>query len=269
MGQKLVSSATYWRRRVTVLAAGVAVLGLPIWAVNEAVGGSHGPSRPYTGHEAGPRARSRAEPGHGQAHARPATDLGSRPQTRPSAGARGVSTSPSPRPGRQTCARSAVLLTLHSAARRYGPGEQVTFVVGAVSTRSRPCRIDLGPRFTSVVVAFGGTPMWDSSSCPRGAGSRAVMLRRGTPVGQPVPTVAAALVQRSQSGPSGARPAVIFRSFRWVSRNAPATCPRGRGGGSRPDLPLQDECQLADTTVLGRLGLAVPHLTGSARRGGP
>ena len=72
-------------------------------------------------------------------------------------------------------------LTIHSARHRYGPGEQVTFVVGAVSTRSRPCRLDLGPRFTSVVVAFGGTPLWDSSSCLRGTGSRAVMLRRGTP----------------------------------------------------------------------------------------
>jgi hypothetical protein len=181
MGQKLVSSATYWRRRATVLAAGVAVLGLPIWAVNEALGGSHGPPRPDAGHAAGPSARSRAEPGHGQAHARPITELGSRPQTRPSAGARGMSTSPSPSPGRQTCARSAVTLTLRSAARQYGPGEQVTFVVGAVSARSRPCRIDLGPRFTSVVVAFGGTPLWDSSSCPRGLRSRAVMLRRGTP----------------------------------------------------------------------------------------
>ena len=40
MGQKLVSPATYWRRRVVVLAVGVAVLGLPIWAVNKALGGS-------------------------------------------------------------------------------------------------------------------------------------------------------------------------------------------------------------------------------------
>jgi hypothetical protein len=74
-----------------------------------------------------------------------------------------------------------VLLTLRSARHRYGTGEQATFVVGAVSTRSRPCRIDLGSRFTSVVVASGGTPLWDSSSCLRGADSRVVMLRRGAP----------------------------------------------------------------------------------------
>jgi hypothetical protein len=74
-----------------------------------------------------------------------------------------------------------VLLTLRSARHRYGPGEQVTFVVGAVSTTSRPCRLDLGSRFTSVVVASGGTPLWDSSSCLRGTGSWVVMLRRGAP----------------------------------------------------------------------------------------
>ena len=183
MGQKLVSPATYWRRRVVVLAACVALLGLPIWAVNEALGGSQAtgqvPPRSGAGHLAGLSARSRAE--HGQAATRETADLGSRPRPRPSAVPRGASTPPLPRPGRQTCARPAVLLTLRSARHRYGPGEQVTFVVGAVSTRSRPCRIDLGSRFTSVVVAAGGTPLWDSSSCLRGTGSRAVMLRRGAP----------------------------------------------------------------------------------------
>jgi hypothetical protein len=71
------------------------------------------------------------------------------------------------------------MLTIRSARHRYGPGERVTFVVGAVSTRGRPCRVDLGSKFTSVVVASGGTPLWDSSSCLRGTGSRVVMLRRG------------------------------------------------------------------------------------------
>jgi hypothetical protein len=74
-----------------------------------------------------------------------------------------------------------VRLTLRSGQRRYGPGELVTFVVGVTSARARPCRFDLGSRFTSVVVAFGGTPLWDSSSCLRGTGFRIVMLRRGAP----------------------------------------------------------------------------------------
>ena len=180
MGQKLVSPATYWRRRVAVLAAGVAVLGLPIWAVNKALGGSQAPGqgspRSSAGHAASPSPRSRAERGPSQAPSRETAELGSRPRARPSASA-----SPASRPGRRTCAGGAVLLTIRSARHRYGPGELVAFVVGAVSTRRRPCRVDLGSKFTSVVVASGDTPLWDSSSCQRGTGSQVVTLRRGAP----------------------------------------------------------------------------------------
>jgi hypothetical protein len=180
MGQKLVSPATYWRRRVVVLAVGVAVLGLPVWAVNRALGGSQAPGqgspRSSAGHAASPSPGSRAERGHWRAATREAADLGTRPRARPSA-----SPSSASRPGRQTCAGGAVRLTIRSARHRYGPGERVTFVVGAVSTRSRPCRVDLGSKFTSVVVGSGDTPLWDSSSCLRGTGSQVVMLRRGAP----------------------------------------------------------------------------------------
>ena len=185
MGQRLVSPATYWRRRVVVLAAVVAILGLPIWAVNEAFGGSQasgqGPPRSHAGHMAGPGPRPQAARGHSQALTRQTADLGSRPRARAPAAPRGAGTEPSPGPARQTCARGAVLLTLRTARHRYGPGEQVTFVVGAASAKSRPCRLDLGSRFTSVVVASAGTPLWDSSSCLRGTGSRVVRLRRGAP----------------------------------------------------------------------------------------
>jgi hypothetical protein len=74
-----------------------------------------------------------------------------------------------------------VTLTLRSAQHRYGRGELAAFVVGAISAARRPCRLDLGSRFVSVVVASGGTPIWDSSSCLRGTGSQVVTLRRGIP----------------------------------------------------------------------------------------
>jgi hypothetical protein len=183
MGQKLVSPATYWRRRVVVLAAGIAILGLPIWAVNEAFGGSQasgqGSPRSHAGHVAGPGARSPGERGPRQALAGDTAHLGSRPRPhpQPATSSPAASAAPARRPGRHACA----VLTLRSARSRYAPGGLVSFVVGAASTRSRPCRVDLGSRFTSVVVASGGTPLWDSSSCLRGSGSRVVMLRRGAP----------------------------------------------------------------------------------------
>src|SRR5215468_2929703 len=71
MGQKLVSPATYWRRRVVALAAGLAVLGLPIWAVNQALGGSRAPGqgspRSYASDVTRPSASPRAGRGHRQA----------------------------------------------------------------------------------------------------------------------------------------------------------------------------------------------------------
>ena len=187
MGQKPVSPATYWRRRVVVLAAGVAILGLPIWAVNEAFGGSRAPGqgspRSHAGHVTSPGARSRTGHGPRQALAGDTAHLGSRPQAhpRPTASATAVSAAPAHQPGRACAA-----LTLRSARYRYGSGEMVTFVVGAVSTRSRPCRMNLGSKFTSVVVDSGGTPLWDSSSCLRGTGSQVVMVRRGGPAYLPV-----------------------------------------------------------------------------------
>src|SRR5690242_12434108 len=103
MGQKLVSPATYWRRRVVVLAVGLAVLGLPIWAVNEALGGSQAPGQGSPRSSAGPAAspgpQPRAGRGHGQAPTRETADLGPRPRARPSA-----SPAPAAMPGRQTCA---------------------------------------------------------------------------------------------------------------------------------------------------------------------
>jgi len=55
----------------------------------------------------------------------------------------------------------------------------VTFVIGAVSTRSQQCQVNLGPRFVSVVVDSSGTPIWDSSSCARGTLSRVITLTKG------------------------------------------------------------------------------------------
>jgi hypothetical protein len=237
MGQKLVSPATYWRRRVVVLAAGVAMLALPIWAVNQALGGSHAPgqgsARAHAGQVTGPSARRPAR--RGQAPTRETADLGSRPRARPPAVPRDASTSPSPRPRRQACAGAAVQLTLRSARHRYGPGEQVTFVVGAATTRRRPCRIDLGSRFTSVVVASGRTPIWDSSSCLRGTGSRVVMLRRGAPA---------------------------FRRVTWDRRTSLSGCP-GRGtavaAGTYAAAAFNGQHRSQDTTfVLSGRGAARP-----------
>ena len=202
MGQAQVSPATYWRRRVVVLAACLAVLTVLTWSVNLVFSsiGATGQRSPGS-HAAAPGERSqggqvRSQAGSGQAGHRQAltgetADLGLQrgadPQPsaslseRPPASRSDAGAAPLPGLAGQACASRNVALTLRSSQHRYGPSTLVTFVVGAVSSGSRPCRVNLGSRFVSVVVAASGTPLWDSSSCLRGTGSQVVTLRRGVP----------------------------------------------------------------------------------------
>ncbi len=227
MGQKLVSPATYWRRRVVVFTGGMAVLTLLTWGVNAAVSGAFAGS-PAAGHGSpgshadGPATRARGERGSRHALANQTADLRSRQRAKPQPSTPSPSASTAPSPGsgqqadahtapvpgagQQACASGAVVLTLHSPRSRYGPGSPATFVVGAVSTRSRPCQVNLGPRFVSVVIDSGGTPIWDSSSCARGTISHVITLKRGVP----------ALLQVT-----------------WDRRISQSGCP-GQGGAVRP-----------------------------------
>ena len=210
MGQKLVSPATYWRRRVVVLAACLSVLTLLTWGVNLAISaveasGTRSPRPPVAGpgvhsqaaHSPAAHGRSTAGHAHPQAgsgdppaFARETADLGHQrgPSPQPSAShpdasaaQSNVGTASLPGAGAQACTSRDVALTLSSSQRQYGPSTLVTFTVSAVSSGSRPCSVNLGSKFVSVVVASSGTPLWDSSSCLRGTGSQVVTLRRGVP----------------------------------------------------------------------------------------
>src|SRR5215469_2151436 len=209
MGRKPVSRATYWRRRVVVFGGGMAVLTLLVWAMSAAVsvvlGGSPAAGQGSPGSHAGGSA-ARALDEHRQNLAKETADLRSRQRARPqppapspspstapaspSAGASpspgsdqqtSAGTGPVPGAGQQACASGAVVLTLHSSQSQYGSGMPVNFVIGAVSAKSQPCQVNLGPRFASIVVDYSGTPIWDSSSCGRGTLSRVITLTRGVP----------------------------------------------------------------------------------------
>ena len=209
MGRKPVSRATYWRRRVVVFGGGMAVLTLLVWALNAAVsivlGGSPAAGQGSPGsHAGGSAARALGSRGHRQDVAKETAALRSRqpanpqpsapsPSASPAPASPGAGASPSPGSdqqtgtapvpgaGQQACASGAVVLSLHSSQSQYGSGMPVNFVIGAVSTRSQPCQVNLGPRFVSIVVDSSGTPIWDSSSCGRGILSRVFTLTRGVP----------------------------------------------------------------------------------------
>ena len=209
MGRKPVSRATYWRRRVVVFGGGMAVLTLLVWAMSSAVSvvlsGNPAADQGSAGsHAGGSGARALGGRGHRQGLAKETADLRSRQRAKPqlSASSPSASTAPaspspsaSPSPGsdqqtgtapvpgagQQACASGAVALALHSSRSQYGSGMPVNFTIGAVSSRSQSCQVNLGPRFVSIVADSSGTPIWDSSSCGRGTLSRVITLTRGVP----------------------------------------------------------------------------------------
>jgi len=214
MGRKPVSRATYWRRRVVVFGGGMAVLTLLVWAANSAVsvvlsGSPAADQRSAGSHAGGSAARALGGRGHRQGPARETAALRTRhqakpqpsapspsPSTAPASPGAGASpspgsdqqtgTAPVPGAGQQACASGSVVLTLHSSQSQYGSGMPVNLVIGAVSSRSQPCQVNLGPRFVSIVVDSSGTPIWDSSSCGRGTLSRVFTLTQGVPAVVPI-----------------------------------------------------------------------------------
>jgi hypothetical protein len=221
MGQNLVSPTIYVRRQMAVVAGGMALLTLVTWGISGALGSGQAAVRPPTASGAGPARDTAAKHGsashgpaggHGSGHghsgrpgSKPSQSSGSQ-TPRLGTGSNGHQTglsgdttdlrsqSPaSPRSSAPTsdgnsapthasgCAHGGVVLTLRTSRYRFTAGRLPTFVVDAVSTVSQRCRVNLGSKFVSVVVASGGTPLWDSASCPRGTGSRVVTLSRGVP----------------------------------------------------------------------------------------
>jgi hypothetical protein len=88
---------------------------------------------------------------------------------------------PAPGPRVAACARGDVVLSLASPRIWYQRGRWPLFGVAAVSTGNRPCRLNMGARFATVVVTSGRTRIWGSADCVRGTGSQLVTLSRGTP----------------------------------------------------------------------------------------
>src|SRR5215470_3708066 len=138
MGQKVVSPATYWRRRVVVFGGGIAVLTLLVWGVSAAVSGILGGSPAAGQGSPGPQADGSTAParaGRGQSVANETADLRSRQQAKPqpSVSSPSASTAPSPGSGQQAddgsapvpgagqqaCPSGGVMLTLHSSQSRY------------------------------------------------------------------------------------------------------------------------------------------------------
>jgi hypothetical protein len=171
-----ISPATYWRRRVSVLAVGIGLLTTLCWTVSGmlAARSSADQAAPPGGARAAGSAPARESGGHALPAPSPSPRLGSVPS-------RHRSTTHTPASGKAlACAPGGVTLRLSSPQYWYQVGKVPSFTVHAVSTERQPCRFNMGTKFVSVVIA-SDRRVWSSADCVSGNGSNVIVLTRGTP----------------------------------------------------------------------------------------
>jgi hypothetical protein len=171
-----ISPATYWRRRVLVLAVGIGLLTALSWAANGMLAARS------TADQAGHTGRTEAA-GSTPAHVE-RTPSGPSPSPSPSKSpvpSQHASTAQSHASGpAPACAPADVTLRLSSPQYWYQMGKTPRFTVHAVSQNNRPCRFNMGTKFVSVVIAAHGQRVWSSADCVSGGGSNMIVLT-GTP----------------------------------------------------------------------------------------
>ncbi len=181
----------YWRRRFILLAI-VAVL---LFALTQRFGGDDDTVRTRTDTSGASAAEEQATP------PATATPTAARsvaatppPADTPTATAEPTSTEPSPTPtptptpteptpakspspkAVALCSRDALQVDVRADARAYPAGTTPQLSLSVTNTSARPCRIDVGPRATELILTSGGQPTWSSDDCdpPGASGVRAL-----------------------------------------------------------------------------------------------
>lgn len=161
----------YWRRRVYVLAGGIAVIGLMAWACSD------------SGHK-----KSTAQVRNAAAMS-PAVPAPTSPL--PSGGAGPVPTvtvtvtptvaAETPKRSGDRCDDGAVVAGLTPTSTVYSGKAHPRFGLSVVNTGRRTCTYDVGPKSLQITIASGPDRVWSSARCVGGPGSNVQMLRRGVP----------------------------------------------------------------------------------------
>ncbi len=176
------SQATYWRRRVVVLAVGIGLLTSIGWAANGVLAAR---STADQGQPSGGTTVASSVAAHISRDTAPATSPparsspSARPDSRPSPQ---QSATPSHGSGSaRACAPGEVTLRLSSPQYWYQMGTTPRFTVHAISQEARPCRFNMGTAVVSVVISAAGQRVWSSADCARSGVSDMVVLSSGTP----------------------------------------------------------------------------------------
>lgn len=74
------------------------------------------------------------------------------------------------------------MISLTASSDSYASSVQPAFTVDVVSTGTRPCLLNVGGRYLTVVIKSGSVREWGSADCIRVGGSALARLARGVPV---------------------------------------------------------------------------------------
>jgi hypothetical protein len=184
-----VGAATYWKRRFFVLAAGLAVLAVIAWGLSGALN---------SGRAAGLAGRG----AHSHAHSSspgPASSASQTPSNSPAPSPSATSSTPAAKRKTQNppptahgptgnCPRRDVVLSLFPAQTSFSRAQPPQFSVDVVSTASRTCTFNVGPKFLTVTITAGKDRVWGSADCLKltGRGVLLTKLVRGIPTVLPV-----------------------------------------------------------------------------------
>ena len=158
----------YWRRRVYVLAGGIALIGLVAWACS---GSDH--------------KRSTAQARNASSTVSPAAALPAAGTTPTPTATVTVTATPSPaaepkRSGDQ-CDPADVVVGMTPSATVFKGREHPRFGLSVVNTGRRACTFDVGPKALLIRISSGPDRVWSSAQCVSRAAANLQMLQRGVP----------------------------------------------------------------------------------------
>jgi hypothetical protein len=158
----------YWRRRVYVLAGGIALIGLVAWACS---GSDH--------------KRSTAQVRNAAATVSPAAALPAAGATPTPTATVTVTATPTATVEKKhsgdQCDAPDVVVGLTPTGTLFKGKQHPRFALSVVNTGRQACTFDVGPKALLIRISSGSDRVWSSAQCASGAGPNLQMLQRGVP----------------------------------------------------------------------------------------
>lgn len=159
----------YWRRRVYVLAGGIALIGLVAWACS---GDGHKKSTAQVRNAAATTSPAAAAPPVTGATPTPAATV--TVTTTPTV-------TPTPRRAGDQCDTGDVVVGITPNATVFKGKQHPTFALSVVNTGRRTCTFDVGPKALLFRISSGSDRVWSSDKCVDHPAANLQMLKRGVP----------------------------------------------------------------------------------------